>query len=157
MMKTNIGIKEKDTVAVAEILNKLLADHNVLYTKARNAHWNVVGPDFHAQHLFFETIYDALAETIDEIAERVRAIGHYAVGSLKEFLDLTQLSEDKPAKNDSQSYIKALLNDFESVIISIRENIEIVEKHGDTGTEDFLVGIMEEHEKTAWMLRSHLA
>ena len=156
-MKTNIGIKEKDTAAVAEILNKLLADHNVLYTKARNAHWNVVGPDFHAQHLFFETIYDALAETIDEIAERVRAIGHYAVGSLKEFLELTQLSEEKPAKNDSQSYIKALLNDFESVIISIRRNIETVEKHGDAGTEDFLVGIMEAHEKTAWMLRAHLA
>ena len=156
-MKTNIGIKEKDTAAIAEILNKLLADHNVLYTKARNAHWNVVGPDFHAQHLFFETIYDALAETIDEIAERVRAIGHYAVGSLKEFLELTQLSEEKPAKNDSQSYIKALLNDFESVIISIRGNIETVEKHGDAGTEDFLVGIMEAHEKTAWMLRAHLA
>ncbi|MBD1430459.1 MULTISPECIES: Dps family protein [Sphingobacterium] len=155
-MKTNIGIKEKDTAAVAEILNKLLADHNVLYVKARNAHWNIEGPDFHAQHLFFETIYDALAETIDEIAERVRAIGHYAVGSLKEFLDLTQLSEDKPAKNDSQSYIKALLNDYESIIISIRENIETVEKHGDAGTEDFLVGIMEEHEKTAWMLRAHL-
>lgn len=155
-MKTNIGIKEKDTAAVAEILNKLLADYNVLYTKARNAHWNVVGPDFHAQHLFFETIYDALAETIDEIAERVRAIGHYAVGSLKEFLELTQLSEEKPAKNNSQSYIKALLNDFESVIISIRGNIETVEKHGDAGTEDFLVGIMEAHEKTAWMLRAHL-
>lgn len=155
-MKTNIGIKEKDTAAVAEILNKLLADENVLYTKVRNAHWNIEGPDFHAQHLFFETIYDALAETIDEIAERVRAIGHYAVGSLKEFLELTQLSEDKPAKNDSQSYIKALLNDFESVIISIREDIDKVEKHGDAGTEDFLVGILESHEKTAWMLRSHL-
>lgn len=157
MMKTNIGIKEKDTAAVAEILNKLLSDHNVLYTKARNAHWNVVGPDFHAQHLYFETIYDALAEMIDEIAERVRAIGHYAAGSLKEFLELTQLSEDKPAKNDSQSYIKALLNDFESIIISIREDLDKVEKHGDAGTEDFLVGIMEAHEKTAWMLRAHLA
>ena len=155
-MKTNIGIKEKDSAAVAEILNKLLADHNVLYTKVRNAHWNVVGPDFHAQHLFFETIYDQLAETIDEIAERVRAIGHYAIGSLKEFLELTHLSETKPAKNDSQSYIKALLSDFESVIIFIRENLEAVENHGDAGTEDFLVGIIEEHEKTAWMLRSHL-
>ncbi|WP_159635295.1 Dps family protein [Sphingobacterium composti Ten et al. 2007 non Yoo et al. 2007] len=155
-MKTNIGIKEKDTAAVAEILNKLLADHNVLYVKARNAHWNIEGPDFHAQHLFFETLYDALAETIDELAERVRAIGHYAIGSMKEFLELTQLSEEKPSKNDSQSYIKALLNDYESIIISIRENIETIEKHGDAGTEDFLVGIMEAHEKTAWMLRAHL-
>lgn len=156
-MKTNIGIKEKDTAAVADILNKLLADHSVLYTKTRNAHWNVVGPDFHAQHLFFETIYDALAETIDEIAERVRSIGHFPVGSLKEFLELTQLSEEKPKKNDSQSFIKALLNDFESIIISIRGDLDNVEETGDSGTEDFLVSIMEEHEKTAWMLRAHLA
>lgn len=156
-MKTNIGIKEKDTAAVADILNKLLADHSVLYTKTRNAHWNVVGPDFHAQHLFFETIYDALAETIDEIAERVRSIGHYPIGSLKEFLELTQLSEEKPKKNDSQSFIKALLNDFESIIISIRGDLDKVEETGDSGTEDFLVSIMEAHEKTAWMLRAHLA
>ncbi|TCV16545.1 starvation-inducible DNA-binding protein [Sphingobacterium alimentarium] len=156
-MKTNIGLKDKDTAAVAEVLNKLLADHNVLYVKTRNAHWNVVGPDFHAQHLFFETIYDALAETIDEIAERVRSIGHFAIGSMKEFLELTQLSEAKPAKNDSQSYIKALLNDFESIIISIREDFDKIEKTGDAGTEDFLVSIMEAHEKTAWMLRAHLA
>lgn len=155
-MKTNIGIKEKDTAKVAEILNKLLADHNVLYIKARNAHWNVEGPDFHGQHLFFETIYDALAENIDDIAERVRSIGHYAVGSMKEFLELTELSEAKPAKNDSQSYIKALLSDFEAVIISIRASLEAVDKHGDAGTEDFLVGLMEQHEKTAWMLRAHL-
>lgn len=156
-MKTNIGLKDKDTAAVAEVLNKLLADHNVLYVKTRNAHWNVVGPDFHAQHLFFETIYDALAETIDEIAERVRSIGHFAVGSMKEFLELTQLSETKPAKNDSHSYIKALLNDFESIIISIREDLDKIEKTSDAGTEDFLVSIMEAHEKTAWMLRAHLA
>ena len=155
-MKTNIGIKEKDAAAVAEILNKILADHSVLYTKVRNAHWNIVGPDFHAQHLFFETIYDQLAEKVDEIAERIRSIGHFAVGSLKEFLELTQLDESKPKNNDSLSFIKILLNDFESVIISLREDIVKVEKLGDAGKEDFLVGIMEEHEKTAWMLRSHL-
>lgn len=76
---------------------------------------------------------------------------------MKEFLELTQLSEAKPAKNDSQSYIKALLNDFESIIISIREDFDKIEKTGDAGTEDFLVSIMEAHEKTAWMLRAHLA
>lgn len=155
-MKVNIGLKEKDTAAVAELLNKLVADLNVLYTKVRNAHWNVEGADFHAQHLFFEGIYEGLAETIDEVAERVRAIGHYSVGSLKEFLDLTQLAEEKPTKNDSQSYIKILLNDYESIIITLRENIQITEKHGDAATEDFFIEIMASFKKTAWMLRSHL-
>ncbi|TJZ54899.1 DNA starvation/stationary phase protection protein [Sphingobacterium olei] len=155
-MKANIGIKEKDTAVVAQILNKLLADENVLYTKVRNAHWNVEGPDFHAQHLFFETIYGELAELIDEIAERVRSIGHFAIGTMKQFLELTQLTEMKYGKNDSQGYIKELLNDLESLIISIREDIDAVEKAGDAGTEDFLVGILEKHEKTAWMLRAHI-
>jgi len=155
-MKVNIGLKEKDTAAVAELLNKLLADLNVLYTKARNAHWNIEGADFHAQHIFFEGIYDGLAENIDDVAERVRAIGHYAIGSLKEFLQVTQLSEDKSAKNDSKSYIKILLNDYESLIITLRENVELAEKHGDAVTEDFFVELMGSFEKTAWMLRSHL-
>lgn len=155
-MKTNIGLKEKDSAAVAAILNELLADEHVLYMKIRNAHWNIEGPDFHAQHLFFEIIYDEIAEVIDEIAERTRAIGHYAVGTLKQYLELTQLTELKYTKNDSQGYIKELLGDFESIIISLREQITIVEDHNDAGTEDFLVGILEKHEKTAWMLRSHL-
>lgn len=155
-MKTNIGITEKNTSAVAEILNKLLADENVLYTKVRNAHWNVEGPDFHAQHLFFETIYDELAEIIDEVAERVRSIGHYAVGTMKAWLEITQLTEMAYGKNDSKGFIKEILNDFESLIISLREDIDKVEKNNDAGTEDFLVGILEKHEKTAWMLRSHL-
>lgn len=155
-MKANIGIKEKDTATVAQILNKLLADENVLYTKVRNAHWNVEGPDFHAQHLFFETIYGELAELIDEIAERVRSVGHFAIGTMKQFLEFTQLTEMKYGKNDSQGYIKELLNDIESLIISVRKDIEFVGKAGDAGTEDFLVGILEKHEKTAWMLRAHI-
>lgn len=155
-MKTDIGIKEHDTKVVAGILNKLVADENVLYTKVRNAHWNVEGPDFHAQHIFFEELYSELAEIIDEVAERVRAIGHYAVGTLKEFLELTQLTEMKYKKNDSQGFISELLNDYESLIISLREDIKLAEEHNDAGTEDFLVGLLEKHEKTAWMLRSHL-
>lgn len=155
-MKTNIGIKEKDSKVVSELLNKLLADENVLYTKVRNAHWNVEGPDFHAQHIFFEEIYGELAELIDEVAERVRAIGHYAVGTMKGFLEITQLSETKYKKNDSQGYIKELLVDLETLIISLREDIKLADEHNDAGTEDFLVGILAKHEKTAWMLRAHL-
>lgn len=156
-MNISIGIKKENTKAVATILNKLLADEHVLYIKVRNAHWNIEGADFHAQHLFFEEIYTELSETIDEVAERVRVIGHYAIGSMKEFLELTHLSESKPSKNDSKSYIKEILADFEAIIIYIREQISIVgDELDDAGTEDFLVGIMAAHEKTAWMLRSHI-
>jgi starvation-inducible DNA-binding protein len=106
--------------------------------------------------LFFESLYSELAEIIDEVAERVRSIGHYAVGSMKEFLELTQLTETKYKKNDSQGFISELLNDYESLIISLREDIKTAEESNDAGTEDFLVGLLEKHEKTAWMLRAHL-
>src|SRR5690349_732576 len=122
-MKTGIGIKASDTAAVAEALNKILADEHVLYIKTRNAHWNVEGRDFYAQHKFFEDQYSQLEEIIDEVAERVRAIGHFAVGTMAGFLKLTHLTEQSPSSNDSLSYIKELLDDHESIIVHMRENI----------------------------------
>lgn len=156
-MKTNTGLSEKNTKAVATQLGKLLADEYLLYTKTRNAHWNVEGPDFYAMHKYFEAQYEEIDESIDSIAERIRSIGHYAPATLKEFLQLTHLSEKRGSKNDSASYIKDLLADHEQIIMFIRENINpIANDHNDAGTSDFLTGLMEQHEKMSWMLRSHL-
>ncbi|SFJ00108.1 Dps family protein [Myroides guanonis] len=155
-MKTSIGIKEEARQRIAEFLSVILADEHILYTKTRNAHWNVEGSDFHAMHLFFEEQYGELEGVIDEIAERIRQIGHYAPGTLKSFLELTRLTEAKEGKNDSTSYIKELKADHESIIIHIRENIEWIEDANDNGTADFLIAIMQGHEKQAWMLRAHL-
>jgi starvation-inducible DNA-binding protein len=157
-MNTNIGIADKNRKAVAGELAKLLADEFLLYTKTRNAHWNVEGDDFHSMHVFFESQYDQLAETVDSVAERIRQLGHYAPATLKEFLELTHLSEESRAKNDSQGFIKELLADHESIIIFLRENVNrFADDFKDAGTSDFITGLMEEHEKMAWMLRSHLA
>jgi starvation-inducible DNA-binding protein len=156
-MKTGIGIKATDTAAVAEALNRILADEHVLYIKTRNAHWNVEGRDFYAQHKFFEDQYTQLEEIIDEVAERVRSIGHFAVGTMGKFLELTHLTEQTRSSNDSLGYIRELLADHESIIVHMRENIpQFDEKWNDIGTSDFLTGIMEIHEKMAWMLRAHL-
>lgn len=156
-MKVNIGLKESENKVVAKVLNQLLADEHVLYIKTRNAHWNVEGADFHQQHLFFESIYTELEVTIDDVAERVRSIGHYAVGTMKEYLELSHLNEMTHVKNDSKGYIKELLSDFESIIMMIRSNLEKEEVQNDAATEDFLISIIAAHEKTAWMLRSHLS
>lgn len=156
-MKTQIGIKPEDSVQVADALNKLLSDEHVLYIKTRNAHWNVEGPDFASVHKFFEGQYDELEGIIDTVAERIRSIGHYAEGSMTEYLKLTQLSEESRKGNDSLSYIKDLLSDHEAVIIELRENItRFAEELHDLGTSDFITGLMEAHEKMAWMLRAHL-
>lgn len=155
-MKAQIGLEPKKAESIAEVLSSLLADEFVLYAKTRNAHWNVQGPDFHTVHLYFETLYHELETYIDDVAERIRQIGHFAPATLKDYLELTHLTEERVDKNDSISFIKDLLSDHEAIIIFLRENIDKIEEDYDFGTSDFLTSLMEKHEKTAWMLRSHL-
>lgn len=157
-METKIGIKQEHLANAAEALSKILADEYVLVTKTKKAHWNVEGADFYNKHLFFEQQYGQLDELIDTIAERIRILGHYAPGSLKEFLALTHLTEQSSStNNDSLSYIKELLEDHETILIHLRENINnFAQAQHDLGTSDYITGLMETHEKMAWMLRSHL-
>ncbi|OSY87600.1 Dps family ferritin [Tenacibaculum holothuriorum] len=156
-MKTNIGISEENRQAVANELAKLLADEYLLYTKTRNAHWNVEGADFYDKHKLFESQYEQLDEIIDNIAERIRSLGHYAPATLKEFLSLTHLTEREQNDNSAKGYIKELLQDHETIAIKLRENINpFAETYKDSGTSDFITALLEEHEKTAWFLRSHL-
>lgn len=156
-MGPKIGISSENLSAVAHALNTILADEFVLYTKTRNAHWNVEGPDFHTKHLFFESQYEQLDEIMDSVAERIRSLGHYAPGTLKSFLELTHLSETLHSKNDGAGFITELLNDHESLIIRLRENINVfANQFKDLGTSDYVTGLMETHEKMAWMLRAHL-
>lgn len=157
-MEAKIGIKPENLAEVAHSLSKILADEFVLYTKTRNAHWNVVGPDFYNKHKFFEEQYGQLEEIVDQVAERIRTLGHYAPATLKQYLELTHLSEDIRGKNDSQGYIKVLLEDHESILIHLRENIDgYANSLKDLGTSDYITGLMEKHETMAWMLRAHLS
>ncbi len=156
-MKTEIGITEANRQAVATDLAKILADETVLYIKTKNAHWNIEGADFYEKHKFFESQFEQLDEMTDSIAERIRSIGHYAPASLRSYLSLTHLSEQTREKNDSQGFIKELLEDHECVIIILREHIKsFANDYNDLGTSDFVTGLMETHEKMAWFLRSHL-
>jgi starvation-inducible DNA-binding protein len=156
-MTPNIGITDANREAVAHELSKVLADEYVLYTKTRNAHWNIEGPDFYNKHLFFETQFGQLDEIVDSIAERTRSLGHYTPATLKSFLSLTHLTEESRSPNTSEGFISELLKDHESIIIHLRENINrFANEFHDLGTSDFITGIMETHEKMAWFLRSHL-
>ena len=155
-MKANIGIGEKQRDSLGTILNALLADEFVLYVKTRRFHWNVVGPDFGELHKFFESQYEALDEIVDEVAERARALDAISAGSLQEFLKLTRLKEQAGKNHDAGGMLAALLADHETVIRSLRKDLETADKLGDAGTNDFLTGLMEQHEKFAWMLRSYL-
>jgi starvation-inducible DNA-binding protein len=156
-MRSIIGIEKNNLSKVAHVLNSLLADEFLLYLKTRNAHWNVEGSDFHAMHKFFEEQYEQLDVIMDDVAERIRILGHYAPASLKSYLELTHLTEQSREKNNGAGFIKELLVDHESIITHYRENINhIASEWLDEGTSDFITGLMETHEKIAWMLRSHL-
>lgn len=156
-MKLNIGLTEKNLSGCLEILNRLLADEFVLYAKTRNYHWNVKGPDFQELHKLFESQYEELEGIIDEVAERAKALGGNALGTLKEFSQKTRLKELPGDYPEAKRMIANLLADHESVIRALREDLAAcAEKFGDAGTSDFLTGLMEQHEKTAWMLRSYL-
>jgi starvation-inducible DNA-binding protein len=156
-MQTGIGITEEHLVEVAHSLNTLLADEHVLYIKTRGAHWNVEGSDFLTTHRLFEEQYKQLEEAIDGIAERIRIIGHYADATLARFLIETHLSEETREKNDSTGFMKALLEDHQTIIIHLRENIVTYsEKWKDLGASDFTTGLLAMHEKMAWMLRANL-
>ncbi len=157
MKQINIGITEQNRQSTVGILDALLADEYVLYTKTRNYHWNVVGPHFNDYHKAFEEQYNGLSDDIDEIAERIRALGIKVSSSLSEFQKNSKLGEHPGEYPNANVMASNLLADHETIIQTIREKIlEIGDQYGDVGTEDFLTSLMEKHEKTAWMLRSIL-
>lgn len=153
-METNIGLSSKTRKDVAKILNALLSDEYLLYTKTLKYHWNVYGMVFHDFHGLFLEQYEQLLETADEIAERVRAMGEPALGSMTEFLKHTRLKEEPGKIPDAYNMIKSLLHDHETIIQQMRKDLETCADLGDMGTNNFLTEIMERHEKTAWMLRA---
>ncbi len=155
-MKPSIEISTENLKGVATLLNTLLADEYLLYTKTRNAHWNIQGKSFIELHKFFESQYDLLNIIIDDTAERVRALGHFALGSLKNFLAMARLVEQNDDFGNQDHVIQTLLQDHESIIRSLRKDITIIsDDFKDLGTSDFMTGLMEQHEKMAWMLRSY--
>jgi starvation-inducible DNA-binding protein len=153
----NIGLSQQQRQGVVEILSRLLADEYLLYTKTRNYHWNVVGPQFNDLHKFFEGQYEAIDEFIDDVAERARTLGAPAVGTLAEFKQLGRIKEQPGRRPAARQMLQDLLADHEALVQILREDLQTaMDKHGDAGTSDFLTGLMERHEKMAWMLRAFL-
>lgn len=155
-MQANLGMSEQDRLSIAQALAKVLADTYTLYLKTQGFHWNVTGPFFTTLHETFGKQYDELAEAIDEVAERIRALGHVAPASFGEFSALSSIQENK-AQLTATEMVQALLADHESVARTVHSAFETAQKGGDEGSADLMVGRLQAHQKTAWMLRSLLA
>lgn len=129
----------------------------MLYTKLRKFHWNVTGPQFHALHEFFENQYDEVKEIADRVAERARAHGGFAIGTLKEFLQQTRLQEQPDEYPNAHTMVANLVADHETMVRNLREDAQLCsETYKDVATEDLMIGLMQSHEEMAWMLRSFI-
>ena len=154
-MDINIGIEKEQRENIAEGLSRLLADSYILYLKTHNFHWNVTGPMFSTLHLLFETHYTELSLAVDQIAERIRALGVNAPGSFKQFAELTSIDEETGTPS-AEDMIKQLLVGQETVVRTARSIFPLVDKANDEASADLLTQRIQVHEKNAWMLRSLL-
>jgi starvation-inducible DNA-binding protein len=156
-MKPEIGLLDKNRDAVVKILNTTLSDEMVLLVKTRNYHWNVTGPQFNDLHKFLDGQYGELNEIVDDVAERARALGGMAFGTMGEFQKQSRLKEHPGQHPSPKSMLNNLLTDHEAIIRTLRADLAICQDtHGDAGTADFLTGLLTQHEKMSWMLRSFL-
>ncbi|MGF1461566.1 MAG: Dps family protein [Maricaulaceae bacterium] len=147
------GIAHRDTSKLAKYLSNALADSYVLYLQTQGVHWNVVGPAFYSVHQLTEAQYEDLAEAIDKIAERIRALGHIAPSSFREFTDLTVL-DNEPTDQSAAALIKRLVHMNQAVADRLRKSVAAAEEVEDVFTADLLTARIGVHEEAAWMLRS---
>jgi starvation-inducible DNA-binding protein len=155
-MDINTGISREEREAIAGGLSRLLADSYTLYLKTHNYHWNVTGPQFNTLHQMFEEQYTELATAVDEIAERIRALGVRAPGSYGEFATLTSIEEGS-GEESAEEMIRQLAIGQETVVRTARSAFPTADEANDEPTADLLTQRMQLHEKNAWMLRSMLA
>lgn len=140
-----------------QMLNAILADEFVLYVRTLNCHWNVRGMQFHSLHAFFEQLYKEEADIIDDLAEKVRAVGGTAMATMEEYLGNSRLKEQVGPLADPRKMIADLADGHETVIKHLREAFHAVEeKHDDPSTSNFLADLLGKHEKMMWMLQTHL-
>lgn len=157
MRKINIGLTEEQRQGVIELLNQDLSNTYLLLIKTRKFHWDVVGPQFRSLHQLWDEQYQILTENIDAIAERIRALGGYPLGTAAGFVERSIIKEEPGQIPLATEMVSMLVDDHEQVIRGLREHIDQCDdEFHDQGTADFLTAIMEQHEEMAWMLRSFI-
>lgn len=154
-MPIDIGLTEEERQTSVDALKKLLGETYALYAKTHGYHWNVTGPRFQALHTMFETQYNDLWASLDEIAERIRALGHFAPGSPGEMMDLATIKPDNGIP-DANDMVANLVKGHEAISRVAKAGIEIAEKAGDAVTVDLMTQRATIAEKTAWMLRASI-
>ncbi len=151
------NLSDESALAITSSLNNLLANEYALFTKTLNFHWNITGPRFHSIHEFLEDHYKILLSVMDDVAERVRILGEVPHGSVKKMGEQMDIKESDGMNMSGNEMISDLLTDHVKIQSFIKETISHEDLFkNDPGTEDYLVGLLQKHEKMSWMLKSHL-
>lgn len=157
MRKLNIGLSEEQRAGVVELLKHDVSDAYLLLIKTKKFHWDVVGPQFRSLHQLWEEQYQALTESIDSMAERIRTLGGFPVGTAEGFLKYASIKEEPGTIPLATEMVSRLVDDHEQIIRNLRQHVDqCSDEFHDEGTADFLTGLMEAHEEMAWMLRSFI-
>jgi starvation-inducible DNA-binding protein len=154
-MEINNGISEQNRMAISEGLSRLLADTYSLYLKTQNFHWNVRGQEFYSLHLLFEKQYQEMADAVDEVAERIRALGFYVEASFSSFKGKSAIQEEEKVLN-AKDMLHSLIQGHETLARGVRKVAEIADKEKDFATVDMIGRRLGVHEKMVWFLRSQL-
>jgi len=154
-MNIDIGISTEDRAKIVDSLSSVLADSYMLYLKTHNFHWNVTGPMFQTLHVMFQEQYTELWNALDDIAERIRALGHFAPGTYQRYAELSTIKEEANVPG-AQEMIRQLVAGQEAVARTARAAFRIADAADDQPTAGMLATRMEVHEKNAWMLRAFL-
>ena len=153
--KTYVGLSKQATEALSDKLNHYLANLHVLYAKLHNFHWNIEGTSFFPLHEELQDLYEALAEEIDEVAERILKIGHRPLSRLADYVDLATIDELESAAYNGTEIAQHLIPDYQVLIEQLRKTIVAAQEHGDEGTADDAIASLKAKEKTVWMLTAY--
>jgi starvation-inducible DNA-binding protein len=157
MRATHLGLSDKSLKGSIDLLNKTLSNESILSIKTKKAHWDIVGPQFLTLHQLWDTHYEIVTTYVDEVAERVRMLGGVPIATAAGFLENTTLEEHPGEVASATKAVALLLADHEKIVRSLRTSVATLTGDlDDAGTADFLTGLLEGHEKMAWMLRSFL-
>lgn len=157
-MNPHIGISTSNLKKSASILATILSNEMTLYVKTRKFHWNISGNSFVELHKLFEEQYCILEAQIDEVAERISQLGEKTIGTMKEFIENSTLKESPKEYTSQKQMLKELLENHEQLIVEFRSYIPVFENEtNDAGSADFVTGLLQQHEKMAWVLRRYQA
>ncbi len=152
----SIGLSKQAYEAIVPAFKEHLADLYLLQVQVQNHHWNIIGPHFGSLHVLFEKFYNQIQAFIDDTAERIRIMGETAPGSLKAFLQLSNLKECENQNLSEEERLDLLQKTIESVLPPLRKKISLCGEHGDEGGADFLTGMLRELETMHWFIAAHL-